>query len=88
MMLRAFLIAVFACVGALLLLSSTAKADGPTRDDCVADLDGDGDTDALDLGILLADWGCTGGNCPGDLDGDGDTDHSDLGILLADWDCP
>ena len=51
---------------------------------CVGDLDGDGDTDHSDLGILLAAW-CTSGE--GDLDGDGDTDHSDLGILLADWGC-
>ena len=54
---------------------------------CVGDLDGDGDTDQSDLGVLLADWGCTGGDCPGDCDGDGDTDQSDLGILLADWGC-
>ncbi|HUU97112.1 MAG TPA: hypothetical protein VM487_15345 [Phycisphaerae bacterium] len=54
---------------------------------CAGDLDGDGDTDQADLGILLADWGCTGGDCPGDLDGDGDTDQADLGILLADWGC-
>jgi len=57
---------------------------------CPGDLDGDGDTDHSDLGILLADWGCTGSgpeDCPGDLDGDFDTDHSDLGILLADWGC-
>jgi len=57
---------------------------------CEGDLDGDGDTDHSDLGILLADWGCVGsepGDCPGDLDGDFDTDHSDLGILLADWGC-
>jgi len=54
---------------------------------CPGDLDGDGDTDHSDLGILLADWGCTGGDCPGDIDGDGSTGHSDLGILLADWGC-
>ena len=54
---------------------------------CAGDLDGDGDTDQADLGILLADWGCTGGDCAGDLDGDGDTDQADLGILLADWGC-
>jgi hypothetical protein len=57
---------------------------------CAGDLDGDGDTDHSDLGILLADWGCVGSgpeDCPGDLDGDFDTDHSDLGILLADWGC-
>ena len=49
------------------------------------DLNGDGCVDQSDLGILLADWGCTGGNCPGDCDGDGDTDQADLGILLAHW---
>ena len=54
---------------------------------CVGDLDGDGDTDQSDLGMLLADWGCSGGDCPGDLNGDGNTDQSDLGILLADWGC-
>jgi hypothetical protein len=54
---------------------------------CVGDVDGDNDTDQADLGVLLADWGCTGGDCAGDLDGDGNTDQSDLGILLADWGC-
>ena len=56
---------------------------------CVGDLDGDGDTDQVDLGILLTDWGCDDpvNGCAGDLDGDDDTDHSDLGILLTDWEC-
>ena len=49
------------------------------------DLNGDGCVDQSDLGILLADWNCTGGDCPGDCDGDGDTDQSDLGILLGRW---
>ena len=55
---------------------------------CVGDLDGDGDTDLADLGILLADFGCMPPpNCVGDLDNDGDTDLADLGILLADFGC-
>ncbi len=57
-------------------------------DECEAipgDLNGDGCVDQTDLGILLADWGCTGGDCPGDCNGDGDTNQSDLGILLAHW---
>ena len=56
---------------------------------CVGDLDGDGDTDLADLGILLGDFGCTTppGPCVGDLNGDGDTDLTDLGILLADFGC-
>jgi hypothetical protein len=54
------------------------------EDVCPGDLDGDGDTDQSDLGILLASFGADDG---GDLDGDGDTDQSDLGILLADYGC-
>jgi len=54
---------------------------------CAGDLDGDGTTGQADLGILLSDWGCSGGDCPGDLDGDGETGQSDLGILLGDWGC-
>jgi hypothetical protein len=49
------------------------------------DLNCDGCIDQADLGILLTDWGCTGGGCPGDCDGDGDTDQADLGILLTHW---
>jgi hypothetical protein len=49
------------------------------------DLNGDGCVDHADLGILLRDWGCSGGDCPGDCDGDGDTDQGDLAILLAHW---
>ena len=51
----------------------------------LGDLDGDGCVGQADLGILLADWGCTGGDCAGDCDGDGDTDQADLGLLLAHW---
>jgi hypothetical protein len=56
----------------------------PPHNICVGDLDGDGDTDQADLGILLASYGVNGG---GDLDGDGDTDQADLGILLGDYGC-
>ena len=54
---------------------------------CPADLNGDGVIDLADLGILLADFGCTAGpgNCPGDIDNDGDTDLADLGILLSEF---
>ena len=65
-----------------------AVTAGGTPPTCSGDLDGDGDTDLADLGILLADFGCTApGPCVGDLDGDGDTDLADLGILLADFGC-
>jgi hypothetical protein len=61
------------------------------RGDCVADVDGDGDTDLSDLAILLADWGCgyePQPDCPGDINGDGHTDAIDMSILLGDWACP
>jgi predicted outer membrane repeat protein len=51
---------------------------------CAGDLDGDGDTDQADLGVLLASYNTDAG---GDLDGDGDTDQADLGTLLADYGC-
>jgi hypothetical protein len=55
---------------------------------CVGDLDGDGDTDLADLGILLADFGCAPpGPCAGDINGDGRTRLADLEILLADFGC-
>ncbi|MFO0874282.1 MAG: hypothetical protein U0575_09960 [Phycisphaerales bacterium] len=47
------------------------------------DLDGDGDVDGADLGILLAAWGASGGVA--DLDGSGAVDGGDLGVLLANW---
>jgi hypothetical protein len=59
-----------------------------TVDVCPGDLNGDGRTDLADLGILLADFGCTPpGPCVGDLNGDGNTDLADLGILLSDFGC-
>lgn len=52
------------------------------------DLDGDGDVDQADLGILLANYGqSVPPGTSGDLDGDGDVDQSDLGVLLASFGC-
>ncbi len=51
------------------------------------DLNGDGNVDGADLGLLLAGWGdCPGrGDCVGDLDGSGSVDGADLGLLLSFW---
>ncbi len=54
----------------------------PVVDTLPGDLDGDGDVDQADLGILLSCYGT--GDC-GDLDGDGDTDQADLGALLSNF---
>ncbi|MCK4873768.1 MAG: exo-alpha-sialidase [Phycisphaerales bacterium] len=57
----------------------------PVGVDVPGDLDGDGDVDQADLGILLASYETNDG---GDCDGDGDTDQADLGILLAQYGAP
>jgi len=52
------------------------------HDGLPGDLDGDGDVDQADLGILLA---CYLTDPCGDLNGDGITDQADLGILLSNY---
>ena len=48
-----------------------------------ADLNGDGEVNGADLGLLLSAWGQSG--VPADLDGDGTVNGADLGILLSNW---
>ena len=48
------------------------------------DLNFDGIVNALDLTILLGDWGNSDGG-PGDANGDGSTDGSDLTVVLSAW---
>lgn len=52
---------------------------------CPADLDLDGLIGGGDLGILIANWGTSGG----DIDGDGTSNGQDLGVMLSAWGpCP
>jgi len=54
-------------------------------DDCLGDLDADGDVDASDLAILLGQWNGSGS---ADLDNSGSVNAADLAILLGAWgDC-
>ena len=54
---------------------------------CLGDVNGDGEVDAADLGLLLAGWNSS--NPATDINGDGSTDASDLGLVLAAWGpCP
>lgn len=46
------------------------------------DLNGDGQVDGSDLGILLGQWGGPGS---ADLDGNGTVDGADLGVMLGHW---
>jgi hypothetical protein len=49
------------------------------------DLNGDGEVDGADLGIMLSSWGTPAA----DLNADGSTDGADLGVLLSAWGvCP
>ncbi|MEE2896719.1 MAG: hypothetical protein VX726_13385 [Planctomycetota bacterium] len=58
----------------------------PDEASCGPDLDGDGQVDGNDLGLLFSAWGpCPGGPCQADLSGNGTVGPEDLGILLAAW---
>lgn len=50
---------------------------------CLGDLNNDNIINADDLGILLAEFGCSGSSCIADLNADGQVNADDLGILLA-----
>ena len=55
----------------------------------VTDLNWDGNTDGVDLGILLSDWGPCPSPCGSDFNADGAVDGNDLAQLLAKWgSCP
>lgn len=62
--------------------NSNGTADACEKRGNPADLDGDGDVDGADLGLLLTQWGGPG---VGDITGDGVVDGADLGELLAAW---
>ncbi|MCZ6651932.1 MAG: hypothetical protein O7D91_02765 [Planctomycetota bacterium] len=52
---------------------------------CPTDTDGDGDTDAADLAVLLGNWGLVdAGECL-DNDSSGSIDAFDLAVLLGNW---
>lgn len=53
------------------------------RGPCAADLDGDGQVNGADLGLLLGAWGSAGSIA--DLEGDGTVNGADLGLLLGSW---
>ncbi|MFG0253340.1 MAG: hypothetical protein ACF8NJ_10755, partial [Phycisphaerales bacterium JB038] len=65
---------------ALVLAAGAAAARGQV----CGDLNGDGEVDMQDGGILLVAFGLNGN---GDLDGDGDTDQQDLAWFLTHIHC-
>lgn len=53
---------------------------------CPADLDGDGQVNGGDLGLLLVGWNTSG---IADINGDGTVNGADMGLMLIAWgDCP
>lgn len=54
---------------------------------CLTDITSDGQTDGVDLSVVLAQWGACGSgpSCSADLNGDGAVGGADLTALLAGW---
>ncbi|MCH2161039.1 MAG: hypothetical protein MK085_04110 [Phycisphaerales bacterium] len=75
--------------GSIRFSENSAHADGAlvwyAQDRYVIeeDLNGDGEVNGADLGLLMANWAIAGSS--GDIDGDGDVDGADLGRLLGKW---
>ena len=78
----------------LRIFTSAATIDGTVDEidnivitpPCDADINGDGEVDAADLGLLIGAWNTDGSITPGtDLNGDGNVDAADLGLLIGAW---
>lgn len=69
------------CAGINQMFASPGSEANPIT----PDLNGDGDVNGADLGIMLSSWATP----TADLTGDGTTDGADLGVLLSAWGvCP
>jgi hypothetical protein len=64
--------------------SVSTHAELTVRPPCIADLNGDGAVDALDLGQLLGQWGACS-DCEADFDRNGQVNGLDMGTLLGEW---
>jgi hypothetical protein len=61
------------------------RLECPFDDPCPADLDGNGEVNGADFGLLAAGWGTPAA----DINGDGTTNGADVGVLVAAWgSCP
>jgi hypothetical protein len=53
---------------------------------CIGDLNGDGNVNAADIGLLIAAWNTDGSVVGGsDINNDGIVDAADLGLLVGSW---
>lgn len=65
-------------------LSGVSMTGVYVPDSVFGDLNGDGQVNSADLGLLVAAWGpCKG--CTADLNGDGMVNSADIGLLVAAW---
>jgi len=51
---------------------------------CPADLNGDGEVNGADVGLMIGQWGACA-DCAADLNGDGMVDGADFGLLIGAW---
>ena len=59
------------------------------KEPCTGDVNGDGQVNGADLGLLLGSWGACPTGCPADLNDDGQVNGADLGLMLGAWGvCP
>ncbi len=65
----------------LFLAGAVATVNGVTVNHVVRQ----GTIDAIDLGILLLQWGTDGAGTLADINGDGVVDNADLALLLGNW---
>ncbi len=76
---------LLARLGALALVAGAAHGQAGTLPPCNGDANVDRIVNFLDLNIVLADFGRSGGVRPGDLNGDGRTDFLDLNLVLSNF---
>jgi len=65
-----------------LAITTPAHAGGAQ---CLGDLNGDRVVSGADLGLLVGEWGQSGGSTGADIDGNGVVGGADLGALLGAW---
>ena len=63
---------------------------GTSCESCVGDINGDGNVDSSDLGVLIALWNTNPTAVPqADLNGDETVNSADIGLLVGGWGvCP
>jgi hypothetical protein len=80
-------VGTYDCVVSNLCGSATSSPASLTVDTCPGDANGDGQTENVDLQILLESWNSPNPDQRADFNFDGLVDNADLQILLDNWMC-